>query len=289
MDLSKLTNPSETTSETIDARPDNALSTLSGTEKTDTHDIVEGELDENTTLDARKNDDQPNRSTSDYRRLYNYLLEKYRNAIRSTKVLEDFELYLRNLSKYQQIRNNMLVDTLIYLNEHETLKPVDPNDHHKMVEKLKIIEKNYPTLSDFVSKLRDLESSEDESNPRLNINAFHKKIGINDALSSDFSILENNAFPDLYAGNFDLLELVKKNPCFRTEITSLPELNKQIRKESVETTKRIEIDHTHLPRKKKKTVLSNSSTPQPSEDLIQGDNGNNEEYSNKGVKVENYS
>ena len=292
MDLSKLTNPEDT------VPLDDATKVINGNNvEINNDENVNVENDDNKkdrNEDEEVNSDRPIenegketqvRSTSDYRRLYNYLLEKYRNAVRSTKVLEEFELYLKNLSKYQQLRNNMLIDTLKYLNDHETLDPIDPTNTEKLTEKMKGIEKNDPRFSDLISKLRKLEATEDKSNPKNKINSFNDIVGINDALSSDLSILENNAFPDLYAGNFDLLELVKKNPCFTTEITSLTELNEQIRKEKVETIKRIELEHTHLPRKRKK-VQSKSATPQPNDDIILNGNDNTDEVPNKRVKVE---
>jgi hypothetical protein len=168
------------------------------------------------------------RSTSEYRTLYNYLLEKYKSANQTSKVLDEFELYLKNLSKYQQLRNNMLVDTLKYLNKYESLTPMDPTSHTEITQKLKSIQQKDPSMKEFLFKFIELENLEDPNDSRLNINTFHDIIGINDSLSSDLAIQEQNTYPDLYPGKFDSFELVKKNQLYEHKIKTLDDLKEQI-------------------------------------------------------------
>lgn len=198
------------------------------------------------------------RSTSEYRSLYNYLLEKFKNVNQTAKVLDDFELYLKNLAKYQQLRNNMLIDSLIFLNKHESITPMDPTSHTEIIQKLKSIQKKAPIMHDFLGKLMELESSENETDSRLNINSFHNLLGINDSLSSDLAVQEQNTYPDLYPGKFDSFELVKKNQRYEHNIKTLTDWKKQIK---IDCKEPLPITETEPPTRKRKAGFSNVSSP----------------------------
>lgn len=175
------------------------------------------------------------RFTSEYRMLYNYLQEKYKAATDISKVLIDFEIYLKNLSKYQQLRNNMLVSTLLYLNNHESLNVVDYLDKKEIVKKLEHIKKIDYKLGRFASLLIDLEKAEDGKDTIKNLEKFDQLIGLDDALSSDLSIQELNIYPDIYHGNFESYEIVKKNQCFENTISSTLDLKELIHPETENT------------------------------------------------------
>ncbi|KAG0680491.1 hypothetical protein C6P40_003922 [Pichia californica] len=173
------------------------------------------------------------RSTSEYRTLYFYLLEKYKNANRLSKVLDEFELYLKRLLKYQQLRNNMLIDSLKFLDRRESFVSVDNLTHAEIQNKLENILHKNEKMSPLLVKLIELEKEENDEDSRASLNTFHNLIGINDSLSSDLVIHENSTFPDLYTeGKYDFFELVKKNQCFENNISSMLDLQSQIQKES---------------------------------------------------------
>lgn len=278
MDLSALTNPTETDisasallphpgneSQATETEPETESTTISETPaKEEARDTVrEDDHNQTTATVTATANSAKDRSTSEYRRLYNYLLEKYRNATHTSTVLDQFEGYLRNLSKYQSLRNNMLVNVLKFINDHETLEPTNADENSADMRRLHAIESKNENLKPLVENLLKLENLQSQcKNARNNIENFNQLIGINDSLSSDLAILENSTFPDLYSGNFDLLELVKKNQCFANEASSLIELNRIIQREAEATIKQIEKDHTHHPRKRKAAVVSAQVTSQ---------------------------
>lgn len=198
------------------------------------------------------------RSTAEYRTLYHYLLEKYKNANHTSKVLEEFELYLKKLSKYQQLRNNMIIDSLRYIDKHESFESIDNLSHSQLETKLASILKNNERMKPLVSKLLDLEKVETSDDSRANLNAFHNLIGINDSLSSDLAIQESNVFPDLYTSRFDFFELVKKNQRFENNIESYMDLRNQIKSESNTDLAQAE-QESSLPRKRSKQSASSSN------------------------------
>lgn len=171
------------------------------------------------------------RSSKEYKTLYNYLLEKYKNEINTSKVLEDFSLYLKRLAKYQQLRNTMLIDTLQYLDKHESFQSISIVDHSEVIKKLENIRKDNENMSPLILKLIELEKAELDNDSRSNLHSFHNIIGINDSLSSDLSIQENNISPDLFTNTSDFFELVKKNQCFENKIKTLMDLKAAIRAE----------------------------------------------------------
>lgn len=277
MNLSKLTNPEDnelgiTSSTDIllhvppeerDTNPDiNA-----GIDSSDSANESEDAKEDGGEVDYGEEDDEKSegtgatpvrqRSTSEYRTLYNYLLEKFKNANYIAKVLDEFDVYLKNLSKYQQLRNNMLVDILQYLNQHESLTPIDPLNHEEIMERLENIRTDDPSVNSFLATMMELESVETEDDPKTNLNAFNKVIGINDSLSADLAIQETNFFPDLYIGSFDSFELVKKNKCFENKIGTLLDLRTQIQT-ATESKNTVEVDHSTT--KRRRTVSTASKT-----------------------------
>ena len=178
--------------------------------------------------DVSKTSKCPSRSTSEYRTLYNHLLEKYKNANEVAKFLEDFALYLKSLAKYQQLRNNMLVDLLCYLNKHESIDRLEPSSHIEIIRRLERLQK-YNSDNKLYSNLLKLEKNETDEDGKKNLLSFEEVVGMNDSLSSDLAIAETNRYPDLYLGIFDRYDLVKKNLCYKNNISSFKDLKAHVK------------------------------------------------------------
>lgn len=216
------------------------------------------EGDSYTRSDARDTGSQKRRSTAEYRTLYQFLLDKYKNANHTSKVLDEFELYLKKLSKYQQLRNNTLVDALKFIDKHESFESISDLSNTQLEEKLMSILRNNERMRPLVTKLIDLEKVETSDDSRANLNAFHNLIGINDSLSSDLAIQESNIFPDLYTSRYDFFELVKKNQRYENKVRSYLDLKDQIKSESSAESVQTEVE-PQTPRKRAKPSASSSN------------------------------
>lgn len=177
------------------------------------------------------------RSVGEYKQLYSYLFRKYKYVTETSKVIDDFELYLQKLAKYQHLRNRMLLNLLNYIEEHETLKKDNNVDHSLLIIKLEKIKKKStnenPLFKKLLQQLIELENVESNVDSRSNLNSFQSIIGIDDSLKDGLSVQESNTFPDLYNTNkFDFFELIKKNQVYENKIQNFIELNKQIDTES---------------------------------------------------------
>ncbi|GAV26776.1 hypothetical protein PMKS-000232 [Pichia membranifaciens] len=214
--------------------------------------------DSYTGQEARDSGSQKRRSTAEYRTLYQFLLDKYKSANHTSKVLDEFELYLKKLSKYQQLRNNTLVDTLKFIDKHESFESISDLSTSQLEEKLMSILRTNERMRPLVTKLIDLEKLETSDDSRANLNAFHNLIGINDSLSSDLAIQESNIFPDLYTNRYDFFELVKKNQRYENKVKSYIDLKDQIKSENSAESVQTEIE-AQAPRKRAKTSASSSN------------------------------
>lgn len=272
MNLSKLTNPAEPETKLNDAQ------TVTNESQVPPAPITAQNLETDSTIVSHfspENDEEvvtnsgkdvpfseeavKERSPAEYRELYQYLLEKYKNVNHTSQVLEEFESYLKRLYKYQQLRNNMLIDTLKYLDHHETFESIDNLNHVQVEQKLKNILKRNDNNAPLLKKLIELEKAEKDDDSRTSLNTFNTILGINDSLSNDLSLQESNTSPDLYTGKYDFFELVKKNQFFENNIQSYLDLQNQIQEESKhDVTVSIDYETQTSKKRNRQSIASNS-------------------------------
>lgn len=272
MNLSKLTNPAEPETKLNDAQ------TVTNESQVPPAPITAQTLETDSTIVSHfspENDEEvvtnsgkdvpfseeavKERSPAEYRELYQYLLEKYKNVNHTSQVLEEFESYLKRLYKYQQLRNNMLIDTLKYLDHHETFESIDNLNHVQVEQKLKNILKRNDNNAPLLKKLIELEKAEKDDDSRTSLNTFNTILGINDSLSNDLSLQESNTSPDLYTGKYDFFELVKKNQFFENNIQSYLDLQNQIQEESKhDVTVSIDYETQTSKKRNRQSIASNS-------------------------------
>lgn len=251
MDLSELTNsePSQPESHVSESKLSTSDATNQGSDKSNDQKVENAK-------EALENNISNSRSTSEYRALYNHLLNKFKAARDISRLLINFEQYLKNLSKYQQLRNNMLIETLLFINNNECLHPSNYWDHQEIIGKLESVRKSDKKLGNFINQLIKLEDEEANTNKDHVLQKFNDIIGIDDVLSSDLSIQEANIYPDNYLGDFDSYEIVKKNQCFANEISSFAELQALVHPEQSEID--LEEDLSYPSRKRKSSSFLGS-------------------------------
>lgn len=256
MNLSKLTNPALPNRDhhLLDTLNKEQISTNVNQEDQDANEENKKEIPTETTENVQRNSSKMSRSTSEYRALYNYLLSKYKAARDISRVLTNFERHLKNLSKYQQLRNNMLVDTLLFIDNNESLHSTDYSNHREIIKKLESIRKIDQNMSNFIGQLISLENEEDATDSDYLLQNFDKLVGIDDVLSSDLSIQEANIYPDNYPGNFESYEVVKKNQCFTNQISSIADLKDLVHSEPSDAD--VEEESANITRKRKSPSLT---------------------------------
>ncbi|KAF6011558.1 hypothetical protein HII13_002022 [Brettanomyces bruxellensis] len=152
------------------------------------------------------------RTTKEYKILYCYLMMKLRKAAGAAKKMEKEMHHSDMLIKVLNMRNNMIVDLLKYLDENEDLNPIYPCPYYKETQILERVSSSEEAVAPILRPIIDSISNDGTRDPSKLMD-FVNKIKFSENLNYELYNLENSELPDMF-NDSDFEELfsdIKRN------------------------------------------------------------------------------